>query len=93
MPFPTTRGALEQTLAGLGYQPTYGKNEFGFPFVVFTHKESGAAVTLRVLSADEPVQPSDLLASEHSIEWWGVTDRETFYQLLKNETSAKLQAA
>lgn len=93
MPFPTTRGALEQTLLALGYTPSYGKNEFGFPFVEYSHKESGACVSLRAVPADEALTASDLLSAEHSVEWWGVSNLRTFYRLLQEATPAEAQVA
>lgn len=93
MPFPTTRGALEQTLQALRYTPSYGKNEFGSPFVEYSHQESSACVSLRVVPADEALAPSDLLSAEHSVEWWGVSDLKTFYRLLQEATPAEAQVA
>ncbi len=93
MPFPTTRGALEQTLLALRYTPSYGKNEFGFPFVEYFHKESGACVSLRVVPADEALTPADLLSAEHSVEWWGISDLKTFYHLLREATPMEAQVA
>ncbi len=93
MPFPTTRGALEQTLLALGYAPSYGENEFGFPFVEYRHEESGARISLRVVPVGEALAPSDLLIAEHSVEWWGVADLKNFYQLLREATPAEAQVA
>ena len=63
-PFKTTRGALEQTLQELGYKPTYGKNEFGLPYVEYRHAESGALLALRGAPADEPIYDGDLLRAD-----------------------------
>ncbi|MGO8672627.1 MAG: hypothetical protein ACLQVD_14830 [Capsulimonadaceae bacterium] len=92
MPFQTTRGALEQTLVALGYRPTYGKNELGFPFVAYRHDESGASVAMRSVPASEALDPVDCLASEHSVEWWGIADHDTFYRLLREATPGKSSA-
>ena len=92
-PFKTTRGALEQTLLGLGYTPTYGKNELGFPFVEYRHDGSGARISLSVAPAEEALYDGDLLRAEHSVEWWGVADLKTFYRLLKKATPQELQVA
>lgn len=91
--FKTTRGALEQTLLALGYTPTYGKNEFGFPFVECRHDESGALVALRAAPAEEALYDGDLLRAEHSVEWWGITSREQFYRLLREATPTLSQGA
>lgn len=93
MLFPTTRGALERTLLALGYAPSYGNNEFGFPFVEYRHVESGAHISLRAVPAGEALAPSDLLVAEHSVEWWGVADLKEFYQLLREATPAEAQVA
>ncbi len=93
MPFPTTRGALEQTLLRLGYTPTTGTNEFGFPFVAYRHEAGNALISLRAASPEDPLTPSDLLSAEHSVEWWGVASREQFYRLLREATPAEAQIA
>ena len=92
-PFKSTRGALERTLLALGYAPSHGKNEFGFPFVQYRHEESGAQVSLRAAPQDEPLYDGDLLVAEHSVEWWGVADLKEFYQLLREATPAEAQIA
>jgi len=93
MPFHTTRGALEQTLVTLGYERTYEKNEFGFPIVAYRHCASGAYVALRSVPAEEPLNPADLLSAEHSVEWWGLADRETFYRHLREATAPEALVA
>ncbi len=92
-PFQTTRGALEQTLLALGYTPTYGENEFGFPFVEYRHDASGALVALRSAPAEEALYDGDLLRAEHSVAWWGITSRERFYRLLREATPTLSQVA
>jgi len=92
-PFKTTRGALERTLLVLGYTPSFGKNEFGFPFVEYHHEDSGALIALRSAPADEPIYDGDLLRAEHSVEWFGVASRDQFYILLQQQTSEEVKAA
>lgn len=80
-------------LLALGYTPSYGENEFGFPFVEYRHQESGARVSLRVTPADEALYDGGLLWAEHSVEWWSVADLKTFYHLLQEATPVEAQAA
>jgi len=92
-PFRSTRGALEQTLLALGYAPSYGKNELGFPYVEYRHEESGARVSFRAAPTDESLYDGDLLRAEHSVEWWGVADLKDFYRLLREATPVEAQVA
>ena len=93
LPFKTTRGALEQTLLALGYTSTYGKNTFGFPYVEFRHTEANALVEMRAIPADAPLDANDLLVAEHSVEWCGVSDVDSFYRLLREKTPHEMLAA
>jgi len=93
MPFKTTRGALEETLRTLGYVPTYGTNPFGFPYVEFWHKDVDALVEMREAAADAPLDANDLLVAEHSVEWNGITDVDSFYRLLKENTPKEMLVA
>ena len=92
MPFQTTRGALDVVLKSFGFQPAYAKNEFDLPVVSYRHP-TGALVALRDLPAEEPLSPSDFLSAEHSVEWWGISDRETFYKSLRDVTQDSARAA
>lgn len=77
----------------LGYVPSYGKNELGFPFVEYRHEESGAQVSFGAAPPEESLYDGDLLRAEHSVEWWGVADLKEFYHLLREATPAETQVA
>ena len=93
MPFKTTRGALEETLISLGFTPTYGNNDFGIPYVEYRHKATNALVEMRAVPAEQPLDANDLLLAEHSVEWCGVSDTESFYKLLREKTPGEILAA
>jgi hypothetical protein len=93
MPFKTTRGALEDTLLSLGFEPKYGNNEFGFPYVEYRHPKGRAYIGLSSVPADQPLDPADLLNAEHSVEWCGIADLTTFYSLLREKTPREMLAA
>ena len=93
MPFITTRGALEQTLLSLGYSPKHGKNDFGFPYVEYRNADKNALVELREAAPTDLLDPNDLLVAEHSVEWSGIADATSFYQLLREKTPQEVLVA
>ncbi len=89
----TTYGVLEQVLLELGFQASHGTNEFGLPYVIYENEEYDALIFLPARPKNEMMYGGHFLVAEKTVEGRGVTDRETFYRLLREATPAEVQVA
>jgi hypothetical protein len=89
----TTYGVLEQVLFELGFQASYGTNEFNLPHIVYKNEEWDAVISLPARPKDELMYGGHFIVAEKTVEGRGVTDAETFYRLLRDEAQKEAQVA
>ena len=89
----TTYGVLEQVLLKLGFQATYGTNEFGLPYVVYDNRECDAIISLPARPQTELMYGGHFIVAEKTVIGRGVTDPETFHKLLREVAQKEVQAA
>jgi hypothetical protein len=76
-------GTLDIALRRLGFTTTSETNEFGFPFIAYSHVASGAVIYLPEKPKDELALSGEFLVVERTVDDFGVATQNAFHDLLR----------